>query len=207
VKREEALEPMPNYQGHRGIVRYDGSTSDAWFAFVCGHCGREVSGAVVALASENGLTRWLQCPICGEGSVEDSKGVISPGAPIGPDIDGLPPEVAEAYQEARRCMSVGAFTASELVCRKILMHIAVDKGAAEGEAFASYLSHLEAQGYVTPPMRRWVDQIRSHGNESTHRLARPSRERAEGTLMFTAELLRLTYEMDQLASRYAPPPP
>ena len=30
--------------------------------------------------------------------------------------------VAEAYEEARACMSVEATTAAELLCRKILMH-------------------------------------------------------------------------------------
>jgi hypothetical protein len=84
------------------------------------------------------------------------------------------------------------------------MHVAVDKGAAEGKPFAEYLAHLEDAGYVTPTMQTWVDLIRTHGNEATHSLATPSRQRAEGTLMFTAELLRLTYEMGHLAARYAP---
>jgi hypothetical protein len=87
------------------------------------------------------------------------------------------------------------------------MHVGVDKGAKEGESFAHYLTHLEKQGFVTPTMKPWVALIRSHGNEATHLLSPPSKERAEGTLMFTAELLRLTYEMDHLASRYAPSEP
>ncbi len=102
-------------------------------------------------------------------------------------------------------MSVGGFTAAELVCRKILMHVAVEKGAKEGKSFASYITHLEAAGYVTPPMKPWVDLIRQHGNDSTHELDPPDAQRAESTVMFTAELLRLTYEMEHLASRYGPP--
>lgn len=195
---------MSTYRGHHGVSRYDGSTPDAWRAFTCGHCGHQVSGAVVALASENGITRWLWCPTCGEGSVETSNGVVHPGSTFGPSIQGLPPEVEAAYGEARSCMSAGAFTGSELLCRKILMHVGVDKGAAEGATFAEYLTHLEAAGFVTPPMKGWVDLIRQHGNLATHRLEVPSRERAEGTLMFTAELLRLTYEMDFMARQYAP---
>jgi hypothetical protein len=101
-------------------------------------------------------------------------------------------------------MSAGAFTACELVCRKILMHVAVEKGAKEGASFSSYLKHLEGAGYVTPPMKKWVGLIRAHGNESTHRLPAPDQNRAESTLMFTAELLRLVYEMESLAEKYAP---
>jgi len=40
------------------------------------------------------------------------------------------------------------------------MHVAVEKGAKEGESFAGYLAFLEQQGYVTPPMKPWVEVIR-----------------------------------------------
>ena len=53
-------------------------------------------------------------------------------------------------------------------------------------------------------MRKWVGLIRTRGNEATHELTPVSQERAESTLMFTAELLRLTYEMESMADRYAP---
>ena len=102
-------------------------------------------------------------------------------------------------------MSVNAFTAAELICRTILMHVAVDKGAPEGESFAAYLAFLETHGYVTPPMKGWVDLIRMHGNASTHKLASPDKTRAESTTMFTAELLRLVYEMDFMAKKYVAP--
>ncbi len=84
------------------------------------------------------------------------------------------------------------------------MHVAVDKGAKEGDTFGSYLTYLENQGYVTPPMKGWVDLIRQHGNKSTHRLESPDRKRAESTLMLTAELLRLIYEMQYMAMQYTP---
>lgn len=102
-------------------------------------------------------------------------------------------------------MSVGANTAAELLCRKILMHIAADKGAKAGASFASYIDYLTEAGYVTPTMTGWVGLIKDHGNEATHQLPAPDRSRAESTVMFTAELLRLTYEMGAMSARYAPP--
>jgi len=86
------------------------------------------------------------------------------------------------------------------------MHVAVEKGAKEEESFSSYLSYLERLGFVTPPMKGWVDLIRQHGNKAAHLLEKPSRERSESTLMFTAELLRLVYEMEHLSKRYAEKP-
>ncbi|MCA9647935.1 MAG: DUF4145 domain-containing protein, partial [Myxococcales bacterium] len=82
-----------------------------------------------------------------------------------------------------------------------------DKGAPEGESFAAYLAALESLGYVTPPMKPWVDLIRRHGNQATHRLAASDAARAESTVMFTAELLRMVYEMAHMARRYTPDNP
>jgi hypothetical protein len=135
-----------------------------------------------------------------------TRGEIFPGVVFGPSLGGLPKDVEQAYEEARACMSINAFTATELICRKILMHVAVDKGAKEGESFNAYLGALESQEYITPPMKRWVDLIRKHGNDSTHKLEPPDKARAESTVMFTAELLRIIYEMDHMASKYVPAP-
>lgn len=193
--------------GHRNIYKPDGSTSDSWSPFVCGHCGTQVSGVVVAYISNGagGAIRWLQCPTCLDGSVLSADGSVHPGVMFGPEIDGLPPEVREAYGEARRCLAANAFTAAEGMCRKILMHVAVDKGAKEGKTFASYIDALATGGYITPPMRDWVTLIKNHGNEAHHLLEPPSQRRAEGTLLFTAQLLRSVYEMGHIASQFIPP--
>lgn len=202
---------MTTYFGHRNSNRPDGSTPDAWFPYTCGHCGREVSGAVLALVGDDSgspkvAVRWLQCSACYSGSVWLASGAVYPGAAFGPRIQGLPPDVEAAYEEARRCFSVNAYTAAEGLCRKILMHVAVDKGSSEGDTFATYISHLEQQGYVTPPMKPWVALIREHGNKAQHELKPPDKQRAEGTLLFTAQLLRSVYEMGYMAGQFVPSP-
>jgi hypothetical protein len=198
---------MSNFQGHNNIKRHDGSNRDGWYEYTCAHCGLKISGAVISSYDYDQYhLKWLLCPNCTDASVLTKEGLVYPGVPFGPNIEGLPDGVREAYTEARQCMSINALTASELICRKILMHVAVDKGAKEGENFGAYLSHLESQGYVTPPMKPWVDLIRQHGNRATHRLEAPDRKRAESSLMFTAELLRLIYEMEYVARQYIPSP-
>lgn len=194
--------------GHRLITKPDGSTPDGWFPYTCGHCGREVSGAVVGLVPKvgGGYIRWLQCNSCHDGSVQADSGAVIPGAKYGPKVEGLPEDVRRAYDEARDCLAVSANTASEMMCRKVLMHVAVDKGAAEGGTFAGYIDFLVEAGFVTPPMKDWVKLIKDHGNESNHRLPTPDRGRAEGTLQFTAQLLRSVYEMAHLANKFAKPP-
>lgn len=196
---------MVTYQGHRTIAKHDGSDADSWLHYTCAHCGNSVGGAVVATHKDpHGYTvRWLQCPTCAEPSAMDSRGTIHPGARYGPAIAGLPADVERAYAEVRACMSVEAFGSAELMCRSILMHVAVDKGAEEGNSFSDYIDYLMTQGYVTPPMKGWVDLIRQHGNRASHDIAPVDRKRAEGTVQFTAQLLRSVYEMAHIAAQFS----
>ena len=191
------------FNGHKGIQRSDGSTADSWFPYTCASCERDISGAVVARAEfGNSRVRWLQCPNCGDGAVQRIDGNVYPGVAFGVKLDGLPAEVELAYTEARNCMAVDAYGACELVCRKILMCVAVEKGAKEGETFSSYLEYLGKKGFVTDAMMGWVEIIKVNGNKATHSIERVDKERAESTIMFTAELLRIVYEMDFMARKY-----
>lgn len=196
----------PNYVESRNV-----SHQEAWKGIKCGHCGSRVSSAIVAVykyqgqASDPLSAYFVVCVACEKGSVVIGQRCY-PGASFGPRIEGLPENVNDAYEEARNSMKVNAFTAAELVCRKILMHVACDKGADEGLKFVQYIDYLKDEGYVTPPMTNWVDLIRKNGNRSTHELTAPDQECAESTVMFTAELLRLVYEMESMSTKYAPAP-
>jgi len=195
---------MP-YLGHDYINHPDIRAAEGHYVYNCGHCNTRVSGIVVATYMAGTMhDRWLLCTNCGEGSIVTTNGIIHPGIMFGPTIEGLPDDVSRAYNEARGCISVNAFTSCELMCRKILMHVAVEKGANEGESFTHYLSYLGEKGYITDPMKGWVDLIREHGNKAAHLLESPDRNRAESTLMFTAELLRIIYEMEHMAKQYTP---
>jgi hypothetical protein len=163
---------------------------------VCGFCGHQNAAVVVATWFQ---VRWFLCMACQQPSAEGPKLGRVPKPKFGPAIQGLPAEVATAYDEARGCMSVNAYAAAELMCRQILAHAAVDKKADKGKPFLFYIDHLETAGYVTPTMKPWVDAIRKNGNETAHDLVSVDRKRAENTMLLTAQLLRLIYEMDHLA--------
>jgi Domain of unknown function (DUF4145) len=203
--------------GHGNIIHFMGNApnssaanvadANATRTMICPHCGNSVMAAVIAQThAEAPAVAWLRCASCNSGAV-DNNGRLWPSPMVGEAVDGLPAEVAAAYEEARKTAGVGAYTSCELMCRKILMHIAVDKGASEGENFITYLDFLKTSGYITPPMVPWVDLIRTHGNASTHRLQAASEERAMNTLSFTSQLLRLVYEMEHRALRYVGPTP
>lgn len=110
----------------------------------------------------------------------------------------LSKDVEELYLQARNCMSVNAYTAAVLCCRKLLMNIAVSKGAKEGENFFKYIEYLSSSGYIPPDGKAWVDQIRLKGNEATHQIAIMEKDDAETLLDFSGMLLKFIYEFPQM---------
>lgn len=179
-------------------VVYD---SEDTVGYTCFHCGRDVAGFVVAHYPTGKSTAWLLCPGCGSGSVAVA-GTIYPQALVGNPIGGLSDELSQTYDEARRSFSSKSYTACELVCRKILMHVAVDKGAKENLTFVEYMTYLQEQQYITPHSKGWVDLVRKHGNQAAHHIGPPSEERAASTLSFTTQLLRLVYGMEHLQKMF-----
>lgn len=179
-------------------------------SFTCGHCGHLVTGIRVSYYATDDrawprprykFTEWVICPECLSGSVFNEN-KLDPPQSYGPEIEGLPETVRAAYAEVRSCMRVGALTAAELVCRKIMMNAAVDKGAKQGQAFTDYVAFLESEGFTTRAMKNWVDLIRTHGNGATHEIPVPSKERAESTVQFTIQLLMNVYELPSKAAKF-----
>jgi hypothetical protein len=90
------------------------------------------------------------------------------------------------------------YTAAVLICRKMLMNIAVQEKAKPGLRFIEYVEYLANNGYVPPNGKVWVDHIRKKGNEATHEIAIMKQEDAKDLLGFLEMLLRFIYEFPAL---------
>jgi len=119
----------------------------------------------------------------------------SPGVPFGETVGNLPAGVKELYDEARACTGINAHTAAVLACRKILMHVAVEKKAKEGESFIEYVNYLVSKGYVPPDGQGWVDHIRKKSNEANHEIKIMESETAQELVVFVEMLLRFIYDL------------
>lgn len=165
----------------------------------CGNCGVSTDARVVN--SGVGLVTFLVCTSCQDGSVKIKDGTVYPAAAAGGSVKGLPEDVDRAWREARKTHAVAAYTASEMMCRKILMHLAVDvAGSKEGEKFAQYITDLDNAGYITEGMKSVVDQVRDRGNIANHELPHSTEPDSLKTLAITEYLLRGIYEMAALAT-------
>jgi hypothetical protein len=169
-------------------------------AFICGYCGHDV-GSAVGYYGGNDHIIYI-CPYC-QKPTYFNRDTPTPGPIFGNPVTGVPNDVNDLYNEARRCVSVSAFTAAVLACRKILMNVAVGKGAPEGKPFIDYVEYLGGKGYVPPEGKGWIDHIRKKGNDATHEINPMSEADAKDLLTFAEMLLKIVYEFP---SRIPPTP-
>lgn len=114
----------------------------------------------------------------------------------------VPAHVSGAYEEARECLAAGHYTATAMMCRKMIMNLVVDHGAKEGRRYGEYVGWFAENGYITSSIKRWVEFIRDCGNKANHRLGSVGKRRAMAAFMLTTELMRRVYELDHLPDEY-----
>jgi hypothetical protein len=161
--------------------------------FRCGFCGNTVATDTGFSSKNDGTQKLYICPHCDRPTFFDSNNQV-PGVAPGMDVSHLPKELEAIYNEARRCVSIGAYTSAVLSCRKLLMHIGVQQKAEPGKPFIHYVEYLAGNGYVPPNGKAWVDHIRKKGNEATHEIVLMSRDDANELILFSEMLLKFIYE-------------
>jgi hypothetical protein len=139
------------------------------------------------------------CPKCASPTFFDQVGKQMPSVRIGNDVKSISDTDVDAlYNQARDCTSLGAYTAAMLLCRKILMNLAVRHGDTPGKSFIEYIGYLDSKGYVPPNGKGWIDRIRTKGNEATHEIRLIEEAEATQILKFTEMLLKFSYEFPNM---------
>ena len=190
------------YNFFKPSVHWD-SKSVISASYKCSYCGTFVTSAEgLPLVDENYVAQKhfskpsggvYICPNCSYPTYiyQDEQVPLSR---FGESIEYLPEKVEKIYEEARDSFSVGAYTAVMLLCRKLLMHVAVDLGADENKKFIDYVNYFETEGYISKNAKPWVDKIRKLGNEANHEILIGNREDAKKIIEFSAMLLKTNYE-------------
>jgi hypothetical protein len=170
--------------------------------YTCGYCGAYVAPNVGYLSrtTVKPVPAIFVCPNCSKPTYWE-RGLQVPGVAFGRPVANVPKEVNSLYEEARACMKVNGLTAAVLACRKLLMHVAVEQGAAVGKTFVEYVEHLATAGWLPPNGKGWVDLIRLKGNEANHEIRLMDRKDAEDLIHFSEMLLRFIYELPAKVSK------
>lgn len=176
---------------------------------ICARCDGPTVATVVHGRNHGGAGlfewQWAQCPGCQGGILIRYYGngpevaeMYPPPLPGG-NVNDLPDDVSRAWDEARQSYGASAYTACELMCRKILMHVAVDKAqSAAGKKFVEYVNDLEAGNHFAVGLKDVIDKVRHRGNAATHELPASSQDEARQTMLITHYLLHGTYELPGL---------
>lgn len=173
-------------------INWEGSKRISPFAYTCYFCEREIASDQ-GYTCNKGVNKIYICPYCQRPtSIIGETKVPSPA--FGEKVDHLPSDIEHIYNEARDCIGCNAFTAAVLSCRKILMHISVEKGAKPGGAFAYYVDYLASNHHIPPGAQGWVALIREKGNEANHEIVMMSDKDAEDLVSFLGMLLKFIYE-------------
>ena len=180
--------------------------------FTCGFCNTTVSSVLglkfgrMSDGSGNEIASIHICSNCNGPNTLTPTGFSVPGYSFGSSVESVPHPLNDLYEEARRCTSQNCYTAAVLLCRKMLMNIAVEQNAGVGLSFQHYVEYLAGKGYVPPNGKHWVDHIRKKGNEAAHEVAIMGRDDARDIILFSEMLLRFIYEFPSLVPSPTPPP-
>lgn len=170
---------------------------------ICPFCNKEVA-AVKHIEITRGQfsdTEYMytiaECPVCMKPIVYDMKNDCTfPASRQFESVKNLPAEVQLIYDECRTACGAGCYTASVILARTLLNHVAVDKGAEENLSFKSYVDYL-ITNYMPPKSRQWVDSIRLYANDSTHHLEIMDKRDAEQVMKLVMYLLKYIYELPE----------
>lgn len=171
----------------------------------CAYCGRGVATErgwegqqTTAGGNMSVKMAIVVCPFCGHPTYRNPEGIVPgeiPKSAPGGQLEHLPGDIETAYGEARRCMSVGSYTGCIMVCRKILMHIAVEHGGRAGRHFAEYVDYLDENRLLPLGGKSWAEKIKDAGNQVNHELPAGTEEDALLLLLLLEQILKTLHEI------------
>ena len=174
-------------------------------SYQCGYCGNQVASTIGYWTGDHRNGSIMICPLCNFPTIFLlRKGTLSssqiPNSMPGSGVPSVPESLASLYDEARTCVSAGAFTASVLICRKMLIDLAVAQGDkyAKGKRFFEYVEFLATTVFAPPHGRDWLERIKDQGNKATHELGMMTEDDAILLIKFLEMLLRMLYEFPAL---------
>jgi Domain of unknown function (DUF4145) len=169
--------------------------------YSCGYCNYEVATDLgYGLRHNQGFQKGgiYICPNCLAPTFITPDSQQFPSTAFGKAVDHVPEDLYSLYEEARRCTAQNCYTAAVLLCRKMLMNIAVAQGAEKNLRFIEYVNYLSDKGFTPPNGKHWVDHIRKKGNEATHEIELMKDSDAKELILFIEMLLKFIYEFPAL---------
>lgn len=171
--------------------------------YACGACGSTTNGRVVCevqrkMDGAQIFWCWCSCDKAEPTILIEMDGTMLTQLPIAREFRSgadWPTNLTSLYDEAAKAYSAGAFTAATMVCRKLIMACACDKGETDGKAFTAYVDHLTTNVLAFPAAKTPIDAIRQIGNEANHEVKIVNQADATRAMKIVTYLLNTIYSL------------
>lgn len=167
-------------------------------SFVCWNCSNLVASHTgYNTTTLNGsYAKIYICPHCKAPHIVDFYGAEYPYIIQGKEIKNLPENIKNIFNEARTCFGAGAYTATVMLLRKIMMNLAVEEGASSDSnmGFSAYVKYLCDNGVVHKKQHQQAEKIKQLGNDANHKIEERSKEDATLILGLISLILVNNYE-------------
>ena len=171
--------------------------------YTCGACGQTTNGRVLCeMLRTNGGPKIMWCVCSCEREqptvVETTEGKVISQLPIAREYHAnpnWPTDLAALYEEAAKSYAAGAFTASAMLCRKLLMECACHEGDKEGRSFTQYVDFIIANVLTMPKAKATIEAIRSIGNEANHKVQFVAEPDAKKAMEIASYMLAAVYSI------------
>ncbi|MEV6024338.1 DUF4145 domain-containing protein [Streptomyces sp. NPDC052036] len=150
------------------------------------------------------LVTLAQCTECGRALVvtqgDDLEGCWSDPIrvypPTGDQLSfSVPSKLRDECEEARRCFTSKAFTATAVMVRRVLEGLCLDQGAT-AKPLINALKQLAADGKLDGRLLEWAQELRGLGNHGAHHNGIPvQRQDAHDALLLTEAILNYVYAL------------
>ncbi|MEU5085093.1 MULTISPECIES: DUF4145 domain-containing protein [Streptomyces] len=178
----------------------------------CPECDKPVIASAAGRVLEPDTDVWgpgdlvtlAQCTGCGRALVvTQSDGLegrwsdpVRVYPPTGDQLSfSVPSKLRDECEEARRCFTSKAFTATAVMVRRVLEGLCLDQGAT-AKPLMNALKQLAADGKLDGRLLEWAQELRGLGNHGAHHTGVPvQRQDAYDALLLTEAILTYVYAL------------
>ena len=183
------------------------------YDFVCVLCGApQSSGTGWDCGPDTSGMHWECIRVCQRGHATlllmkpNAHQVVEqlPTPNTAPPVEGIPDtneDIHKLYEEAGRCLTHSAPTGAVMICRKLLMNLAVEHaGASDDDSYQKCVKALVAANHIPTEGHPLADHICLIGNEANHELPAITRETAERVVTLPSIVLNNIYQLRALSA-------
>lgn len=151
---------------------------------------------------------FLRCPKCFSPILMSQVNHVDDGDDWGephrlyPPIDAninraIPNNLRLIYEETLVCFKAKAYTATAIMCRKVVQGIA-DENEITGHNLADILKNMKKEGIIENRLYEWADALRLSGNDAAHKTnIQINHQDAKDILEFTHALLEYLFSFQE----------